>query len=777
MAPSAVERSGSDGPEPVAAARWAESPGGRSRRPSTPRPEGAAKPTPPRRSQTLQIARGMGWAAFLVSIALPLEYAVGTVAGASPLVLFHVATGLSAWYGGWPGGLTALVLSVISAETFVATPSIIHDPGIPAVIRVVVFIVIAFGVMYGVVTLRRTMRRAATLAKRSQRLTERLRSRGGQLEYAARRYRRLQQVAAALLRAMTPQQVVDVVVGAGVTAADASAALLVRSDGGVVGSVGLSPGLSQAVDDLPIEQAGPLSAALIDGEACWISGDVPLVGSTIDLTNGGLVDPGRPMSWAVLPLAVRERRLGALALGFEGRREFTEEDRTFALLFAQQCAQALDRARLYQAERTARVQSQFAERQVGFLAAITAKLSSSFELRESLTEVVDLVATSIGDFCAVHTVDEQGHITLAAAALSKNGEHRRFAPGEPCLPLDPASPRGYTHVVTTGQPDLVPSITEEMITDMGRSPGNIEALRQLGLTTMFCAPLSVRERVIGTVTIGSTRRNRRFSLSELALGDEVAIRLAQAIDNVQLYNAALQASRAKSTFLAVMSHELRTPLNAIIGYSDLVLLGVPAPISEETRHQVERIRRAAHHLLHLVDDVLNFARVESGRDRLHIGPVPFDATISETVALIQPMAREKKIELRHRSQTGAMLRTDANKLVQIMHNLLANAVKFTDVGAVEVTTHIENNEAIVVVSDSGIGISPANLDRVFDPFWQAEQSPTRRYGGTGIGLGVARHLARLLGGDLTVVSEVEKGSVFTLRIPRTLENPDEATGD
>jgi signal transduction histidine kinase len=214
---------------------------------------------------------------------------------------------------------------------------------------------------------------------------------------------------------------------------------------------------------------------------------------------------------------------------------------------------------------------------------------------------------------------------------------------------------------------------------------------------------------------------------------------------------------------------LRTPLNAILGYSDLMLLGVPSEIGPETRHQVDRIRNAARHLLQMVDDVLNFARIETGKDRVRVGAVNLDMLIRDAVGMVSPAATEKGLMLGYQAITGVVLHTDEGKVMQILNNLLSNAVKFTNDGRIDVHARVDDDCAVVDVADSGIGIPQQHLERIFDPFWQVEPAPTRRYGGTGIGLGVARNLTRLLGGDLTVNSTEGVGSVFTVRLPLRYE--------
>jgi hypothetical protein len=277
--------------------------------------------------------------------------------------------------------------------------------------------------------------------------------------------------------------------------------------------------------------------------------------------------------------------------------------------------------------------------------------------------------------------------------------------------------------------------------------------------------MKVRDAVVGSLTIASRRSGRRFSASDLAISEELASRIARAIETARLYESTLTASHAKSNFLAVMSHELHTPLNAILGYADLALMDVPAEIPAEAKTHIERIRAAVKHLLRLVDDVLSFARADSGQDRLRIEPVRLDVVVSDAVALIRPAADAKRLAVNVHTQPDAVIETDAARLSQILNNLLTNAVKFTAEGELVVDARMDGDHAIIRVSDTGIGIAAGHHGRIFDPFWQVDQGHARQFGGTGIGLGVARHLARVLGGRVDVQSELGAGSSFVLRIP------------
>ena len=239
------------------------------------------------------------------------------------------------------------------------------------------------------------------------------------------------------------------------------------------------------------------------------------------------------------------------------------------------------------------------------------------------------------------------------------------------------------------------------------------------------------------------------------------------------------ASQAKSDFLAIMSHELRTPLNAILGYSELMELGISGDLTDALRKQVGRIRLSAKHLLGLVNDILDLAKVEAGRLSVASLPSPVAEALAAAVTLTQPQAQAKNLDLsvipgseRLPSYIG-----DEERVRQILVNLLSNSVKCTSPGG-KITIEAvvlapdpqarllpRNSYICISVSDTGLGISEDKLESIFEPFVQAESGPTRPQEGSGLGLTIGRRLARAMAGDLTVVSEREKGSMFSLWLP------------
>ncbi|HEV2147017.1 MAG TPA: ATP-binding protein [Longimicrobiaceae bacterium] len=229
------------------------------------------------------------------------------------------------------------------------------------------------------------------------------------------------------------------------------------------------------------------------------------------------------------------------------------------------------------------------------------------------------------------------------------------------------------------------------------------------------------------------------------------------------------ANFAKSEFLAVMSHELRTPLNAIIGFSDLLVDGISGPLAETPRRQVERIGKSAWHLLGLIEDILAHARIEAGKEELRLEPVSAADLAREAATVVEPLAAKKGLALLVSvPEDRVSIETDARKVRQILLNLLSNAIKFTERGEVALKLEPAPGGGVVFqVRDTGGGIAPRHLETIFEAFEQVDPSLTRREQGTGLGLGVSRKLALLLGGELSVESELGVGSTFTLRLPKS----------
>jgi len=203
-----------------------------------------------------------------------------------------------------------------------------------------------------------------------------------------------------------------------------------------------------------------------------------------------------------------------------------------------------------------------------------------------------------------------------------------------------------------------------------------------------------------------------------------------------------------------------------MGYEELLSDGITGPVTELQRQQLGRINASARHLLGLIDEILTFARVDVGRERVRWESMSVNHTLGDAAALVEPMAAAKDIDfIVELLEEDQAIQTDGTKLRQMLVNLLSNGIKFTEKGEVRVGCAVVNGFLEVRIADTGVGIAAENIDDVFQPFWQAEQTATRKTGGTGLGLSVTRRLARLLGGEVSVASRVGAGSTFLLTLP------------
>ncbi len=406
---------------------------------------------------------------------------------------------------------------------------------------------------------------------------------------------------------------------------------------------------------------------------------------------------------------------------------------------------------------SARQAEQHAQR---LLADAGSALAATLNFEHTLGMLVEFVVPELADCCIVDVTEPEA------------GERRVEIAWAPELATGTARLTGRikrkeaagARLLTNGEAVLISPVSDDVLRQITDSTIEFNRLRAAGVRAAIVAPMNVGGRELGTLSAIGIRRS--YTQSDVVLIAELARRAAFAVDNAMLYETASMANQSKSDFLAVMSHELRTPLTTVMGYTDLLLAGVPAPLTPHSQTYVERIRSAAWHLLGLIEQILIYARLEVGRERVHVEKVSVTAALHDAAELIEPVALEKGLEFSLSvPPQDIVLETDATKLRQILLNLLSNAVKFTEAGRVELDARLADSCVQFVVHDTGVGIAPEHQQRVFESFWQVDQSATRKEGGAGIGLSVSRKLARLLGGDIAVRSSLDQGATFTLTLP------------
>jgi PAS domain S-box-containing protein len=395
-------------------------------------------------------------------------------------------------------------------------------------------------------------------------------------------------------------------------------------------------------------------------------------------------------------------------------------------------------------------------------------LGSSLDYEGTLAAITRLVVPTLADYCSVDLVEGDGsfrRVSTAHVDPEKEELVRALWTRYPYLPTDRV---GVPEAVRTGEAQITPVIDPEQTARFTRDPEHAALLDQLGPRSYACIPMSARGHVFGALSLVYSDSGRRYGDADVAAAREIAARAATAIDNARLYAAAQTANRARSDFLATMSHELRTPLNAIAGYAELLALGVRGPVNDDQLRDLTRIRQNQQHLLEIITDILSFSRIEAGRIQYALGPVPVRDVLARMEGVIEPQARARDLEYRCENVAdGLSVVADREKLEQVLINLLGNAVKYTPArGRVTLYAEADDSRVRINVRDTGIGIEPAQLASIFEPFIQLESPLTRTSEGAGLGLAISRELARGMGGELGATSTPGAGSVFTLELPR-----------
>lgn len=429
-----------------------------------------------------------------------------------------------------------------------------------------------------------------------------------------------------------------------------------------------------------------------------------------------------------------------------------------------------------------------------FLAEASGLLASSLDYETTLASVAKLAVPNLADWCVVHIIGDNGQLRQLAVVHSdpaKEEEARRL---QERYPIDPDAAIGVANVLRTGRSEFYPLVSLDRLALVARNEEVADVLRKLDLKSCMILPLVARNRSLGVITLATAESNRYYDLNDLALGEDLAHRIALAVDNARLYREAQDAvtaredalrirdellrrehiareqaetaNRAKDEFLATVSHELRTPLNAILGWAHM-LRANKLDHTTQTR-ALETIERNAKSQAQLIEDILDVSRIVTGKLRLDVRPVELAAVIEASIDAVRPAADAKGIRIETILDPRAgPISGDPNRLQQIVWNLASNAVKFTGKsGRVRVQLQRVSSYVEIVVSDTGQGVSPEFLPYVFDRFRQADATSTRRHGGLGLGLAIVRHLVEMHGGMVLAASPGEGlGATFTVKLP------------
>ncbi|NLX10128.1 MAG: GAF domain-containing protein, partial [Chloroflexi bacterium] len=456
-----------------------------------------------------------------------------------------------------------------------------------------------------------------------------------------------------------------------------------------------------------------------------------------------------------LPMIAGDQLIGVMDVQSSQVGRFTERDIRVKGTLATQVAVSVQNARLFgevqlEAERRAQLYD-LAQNLSGTLdadriAAITV---------QGVAELLDMPEVSI------YRYDEEEQVLQMLAGVGETAEKMVGL-------LVPVQQSGSAaRVIATRQPEIEPDIANT-------TRDGYEFAASLGFTASLLVPILIADQVIGALFLDENRGPRDFTPDEIRLVQNVAVQAGVALQNAYLYGEQVRVAdqlrevdRLKSEFLASMSHELRTPLNSIIGYAEVLLDGIDGDLTDDMEEDVGAIHSSGKHLLNLINDILDLAKIEAGQmdlitDRLELRPF-----IEEVLTNFKVLLMGKPVELIiDVPEDIPDVQVDQLRLRQVVSNLATNAIKFTQEGSITVRAQrCEADMIMVSVIDTGIGISAQNLPLVFERFRQVDQSHTRRVGGTGLGLAITRQLVQMHGGDIWVESEPGVGSNFSFTIP------------
>jgi signal transduction histidine kinase len=478
-------------------------------------------------------------------------------------------------------------------------------------------------------------------------------------------------------------------------------------------------------------------------------------------------------STLMLPLLAGDEAVGFFFLDSRTPGAYTERDLELLDPVAQQLALAIQNTRLLKElqERSGELARSVEEMKV--LREVGQAVNSTLDVQTVLTTIVaHAVQLSGTDGGAIYEFDEASQEFILRATHGLREDLVKALRENPVQLGEGAVGRAAVDRKPIEFPDIEAGTYELRLRNL---------LAQSGIRAILNVPLLREDHIVGGLSVCRAAPGE-FSPQAIDLLQTFATQSVLAIQNARLFHEIEEkghqleiASKHKSQFLANMSHELRTPLNAIMGYTELILDGIYGDVPVKIREPLKRLDKNGRHLLGLINDVLDLSKIEAGPPTLAFTNYSMNEVVQTAVTTVEPLATEKNLALKVTASPGLpQAKGDERRIIQVLLNLLGNAIKFTEAGEIRVDATAADGVFLISVTDTGPGISEAEQQKIFEEFHQAEGSTTAKKGGTGLGLAIAKRMIELQGGRIWVESIAGKGSTFRFTLPVRVERYAEA---
>lgn len=581
---------------------------------------------------------------------------------------------------------------------------------------------------------------------------------------------KLLQIASLFSQAITSTEVADVLVNNGVSMLGGVAGTVTIMHGNkveMVRTVGYDHKLISPWQEITLDADVPITRAIKTKKPQFIETLGLLLKEFKSLKEEHIQHKNG--SWISLPLFVKKEVIGTIDITFATKQKFDKNYKTYLVAFAQQGAQALERANLYELEQQARAESEFAQERLAFLSESTKILSSSLNYKQTFTNVADAIVPSFADWCTIDMLDENDEIKSIAVAHSDPKKLIWAKEYRQKFPVNTNDRAGVANVLRTGKSEFYQQITDAMIVASAKTPEQRKLLNESQFCSVVIVPIKSNKTTIGAITFITTKESDRLYMQDDVLfAEEIGNRASIAIDNARLYEKAQEGIQVRDEFLNIASHELKTPLTSLQLQIQLLLrLATQSKTDVIAKEHVAKVLETSDiqikRLGNLINNLLDVSKISNRKFELEKETVNLNDLTKEIISRFDETVKATGSKIQFRNGKEVIGSWDKFRLDQVATNLIANAIKYGE--GKPITIHIDKDKktAKLIIKDNGIGIEKEDVKRIFDRFERSSQA--KKYGGLGLGLYIANQIVAAHGGNIEVKSEINKGSEFVVNLP------------